>query len=223
MTEEEAQDWLKTTFDVSRETGARLSEFVAFVRREAQSQNLVATSTLDHIWSRHVVDSAQLLKFVPDSQPQKTWIDLGSGAGFPGIVVAILSAFQVTLVESRTRRIDYLHRAIALLDLEDRVSIAGMALERVETAPYQVISARAFAPLPRLLDLAARFSTDKTLWLLPKGRNAAKEWEEAQPVWHGDFRIEPSVTDAEAGIIVGHLAGKRANTANSAAKRQQNR
>jgi 16S rRNA (guanine527-N7)-methyltransferase len=222
MTEEEAQNWLKTTFDVSRETWDRLNEFVAFVHREAQSQNLVAASTLDHIWDRHIVDSAQLLKFVPDSQPQTTWIDLGSGAGFPGIVIAILSQVNVTLVESRTRRIDYLNRAIALLDLEDRVNVAGMALERVETAPYQVISARAFAPLPRLLDLAARFSTDKSLWLLPKGRNAAKEWEEAQPVWQGDFRIEPSVTDAEAGIIVGHLTGKRENNAKSAAKRQQN-
>lgn len=222
MTEEEAQNWLSTTFDVSRETLDQLNEFVAFVRREAQSQNLVAASTLDHLWDRHVVDSAQLLNFVPDNQAQASWIDLGSGAGFPGIVIAILSQFHVTLVESRARRIDYLHRAIALLDLEGCVSIAGMALERVETAPYQVISARAFAPLPRLLDLAARFSTDKSLWLLPKGRNAAKEWAEAQPVWQGDFRIEPSVTDAEAGIIVGHLTGKREDNAKPAAKRQQN-
>lgn len=221
MTEDDAQDWLNDRFDVSRETWERLTEFVAFVSREAQSQNLVAASTLDQIWNRHIVDSAQLLTFVPDNQPQKSWVDLGSGAGFPGIVVAILSQFKVTLVESRTRRIDYLHRAIALLNLEDRVTVAGMALERVETAPYQVISARAFAPLPRLLELAARFSTDKTLWLLPKGRNAAKEWEEAQPVWQADFRIEPSVTDADAGIIVGQLAGKRANTAGAAAKRQQ--
>lgn len=223
MTEDEAQNWISNSFAVSRETMDHMTEFVAFVRREAQSQNLVAASTLDQIWNRHVVDSAQLLNFVPNNQTQGKWIDLGSGAGFPGIVIAILSQFQVTLVESRTRRIDYLQRAIALLDLEDRVSVAGMALERFETAPYQVISARAFAPLPRLLELAARFSTDNSLWLLPKGRNAAKEWEEAQPVWQGDFRIEPSVTDAEAGIIVGHLTGKRGNNAKSAAKRQQNR
>ena len=222
MTEDEAQDWLNKTFDVPRETQEQLAEFVAFVRREAQSQNLVAASTLDQIWDRHVVDSAQLLNFVPKNEAQNSWIDLGSGAGFPGIVVAILSRFHVTLVESRTRRIDHLQRAIALLDLEDRVGIAGMALERVETAPYQVISARAFAPLPRLLDVAARFSTDKSLWLLPKGRNAAKEWEEARSAWQGDFRIEPSVTDADAGIIVGHLTGKRGNHDQPAAKRQQN-
>ena len=169
---------------------------------------MISASTLDHIWDRHIVDSAQLLRFCPTA-PQ-TWIDLGSGAGFPGIVVALLSDHQVTLVESRGRRIDYLQRAIALLDLEARVTVAGMPLERVETAPYSVISARAFAPLGRLFELAARFSTNKTLWLLPKGRNAAKEWDEVQSVWKGDLRIESSVTDAEAGILVGHLTGRGA-------------
>jgi 16S rRNA (guanine527-N7)-methyltransferase len=208
MTEDEARLWLKEDNPVSRETEEKLEAFIAFLKREAASQNLISASTLDHIWDRHIVDSAQLLRFCPDS-PQ-TWIDLGSGAGFPGIVVALLSDHQVTLVESRGRRIDYLQRAIALLDLEARVTVAGMPLERVETAPYSVISARAFAPLGRLFELAARFSTNKTLWLLPKGRNAAKEWDEVQSVWKGDLRIESSVTDAEAGILVGHLTGRGA-------------
>ena len=208
MTEDEAKLWLKEHHPVSRETEEKLEAFIAFLKREAASQNLISASTLDHIWDRHIVDSAQLLRFCPAS-PQ-TWIDLGSGAGFPGIVVALLSDHQVTLVESRGRRIDYLQRAIALLDLEARVTVAGMPLERVETAPYSVISARAFAPLGRLFELAARFSTNKTLWLLPKGRNAAKEWDEVQSVWKGDLRIESSVTDAEAGILVGHLTGRGA-------------
>jgi 16S rRNA (guanine527-N7)-methyltransferase len=164
---------------------------------------------MDHICSRHIIDSAQLMSFVAPSRPADNWIDLGSGAGFPGLVIAILSDFQVTLVESRARRIDYLERAVRMLDLEGRVRVAGMALERMETAPYSVISARAFAPLPRLFQVAVRFSTTKTLWLLPKGRNAAKEWQEVQSDWAGDFRIEPSVTDAEAGILVGHLSAKR--------------
>ena len=211
MTEEQAQDWLRANFDVSRETWERLEAFVAFLRREAASQNLIAASTLESIWSRHVVDSAQLLKLLPEGIPEEggSWIDLGSGAGFPGIVVAILSEYDVTLVESRGMRIDYLQRAIGLLDLEGKATLAGMALERLGTAPYSVISARAFAPLPRLFDLAARFSTDKTIWLLPKGRNAVKEWQEVQSVWTGNFRIEPSVTDAESGILVGQLSGMR--------------
>ena len=209
MTEQEAQDWLRANFDVSRETWERLESFIAYLKREVSSQNLIAASTLESIWSRHIVDSAQLLKLLPEAAPGNgKWIDLGSGAGFPGIVVAILSDHPVTLVESRGRRIDYLQRAIALLDLEN-LTLAGLPLERFKTAPYSVISARAFAPLPRLFDLAARFSTDKTNWLLPKGRNAVKEWEEVQAVWAGDFRIEPSVTDADSGILVGQLSAKR--------------
>lgn len=206
MTEVEAQDWLRAKFDVSRETWERLEAFIDFLRREASSQNLIAASTLESIWNRHVVDSAQLLKLLPaDTSRGGGWIDLGSGAGFPGIIIAILSGYHVTLVESRGRRIDYLQRAIGLLELEGRVTLAGMALERLETAPFSVISARAFAPLPRLFELAARFSTDKTIWLLPKGRNAVKEWNEVQPAWTGNFRIEASVTDAESGILVGQL------------------
>lgn len=209
MTEDEAHEWLRANFDVSRETWERLETFIAYLKREASSQNLIAASTLESIWSRHIVDSAQLLKLLPEAAPSNgKWLDLGSGAGFPGIVVAILSDHPVTLVESRGRRIDYLQRAIELLDL-DNLTLAGMPLERLETASYSVISARAFAPLPRLFDLAARFSTDKTNWLLPKGRNAVKEWEEVQPVWTGDFRIEPSVTDGDSGILVGQLSAKR--------------
>lgn len=221
MTEAEARHWLEEHFTVSRETGEKLEAFIAFLKREAESQNLISASTLDHIWDRHIVDSAQLLRFCPDG-PQ-TWIDLGSGAGFPGLVVALLSSHRVTLVESRGRRIEYLQRAIALLDLESQVTVAGMPLERVETAPYSVISARAFAPLDKLFDLAARFSTNKTLWLLPKGRNAAKEWEGVKSVWKGEFRIESSVTDAEAGILVGHLTGKNEKHTAAAAKRHQRR
>lgn len=210
MTEADARHWLEENFTVSRETEEKLEAFIAFLKREAESQNLISASTLDHIWDRHIVDSAQLLRFCPEG-PQ-TWIDLGSGAGFPGLVVALLSSHRVTLVESRGRRIEYLQRAIALLDLESQVTVAGMPLERVETAPYSVISARAFAPLDKLFDLAARFSTNKTLWLLPKGRNAVKEWEGVKSVWKGEFRIESSVTDAEAGILVGFLTGKDKDT-----------
>lgn len=223
MTEAEAQAWLLNNFHVSRETQERLEVFEAFLKHEALSQNLISSSTLDHVWNRHIVDSAQLLTLLPQDVPTRKWLDLGSGAGFPGIVVAILSDFKMTLVESRARRINYLQRAVALLDLEAQVEIAGMAVERLETAPYSVISARAFAPLPRLFGLSARFSTDKTVWLLPKGRNAAREWREVQPVWNGDFRVMNSVTDIEAGILVGQLTGKRENSAILAAKRQHRR
>lgn len=209
MTQAEAIAWLKAHLNVSRETLAALETFVEFLKREAESQNLISASTLDHIWSRHIVDSAQLLLFTDASARQNNWLDLGSGAGFPGLVIALLTNYNVTLVESRARRIDYLQRAVEMLDLTHRVRVAGVTLERLETAPYSVISARAFAPLPKLFDLAARFATNNTLWLLPKGRNAQAEWEGAQAQWSGNFRIMDSVTDQEAGILVGTLSGKR--------------
>ncbi len=208
MTEEEARTWLEQNFDVPRETWERLEAFVAFLKSEAATQNLISASTLDHIWARHIVDSAQLLAFAPNTSGR--WIDLGSGAGFPGIIIALLSDWHVTLVESRAKRIDYLNRAIEHLGLRGRAAVAGMPVERVETRNFDVISARAFAPLPKLLDLSARFSTDKTKWLLPKGRNAVNELEEAQKAWELDFTVQPSVTDPEAGILAGLVRGKRA-------------
>ena len=211
MTESEAIAWLQAQLHVSRETLEALDTFVAFLKREAESQNLISASTLDHIWARHIVDSAQLLLFTDTSAPPRNWLDLGSGAGFPGLVIALLTNHHVTLVESRARRIDYLQRAVDMLDLTHRVKVAGVTLERLETAPFSVISARAFAPLPKLFDLAARFATNNTLWLLPKGRNAKTEWEGAQALWDGNFQIMDSVTDQEAGILVGTLLGKRKN------------
>jgi len=211
MTESEAIAWLQAELHVSRETLEALDTFVAFLKREAESQNLISASTLDHIWSRHIVDSAQLLMFTNNSAPQSNWLDLGSGAGFPGLVIALLTNHHVTLVESRARRIDYLQRAVEMLDLTHRVKVAGVTLERLETAPFSVISARAFAPLPKLFDLAARFATNNTLWLLPKGRNAKAEWEGAWALWDGNFQVMDSVTDQEAGILVGTLLGKRKN------------
>ncbi len=205
MNEREARAWLQQNFSVSRETWEKLEAFVAFLTTEAQYQNLIARSTMEEIWARHIIDSAQLLKWLRPEHYNSNWIDLGSGAGLPGIVIALLSDFDVTLVESRAKRIDYLRRTVALLDIDRRVTIKGMPLERLETAPFSVISARAFAPLPRLFDLAQRFSTNNTLWLLPKGRNAAKEWNDIKESRKGEFRVEQSVTDADAGILVGYL------------------
>jgi 16S rRNA (guanine527-N7)-methyltransferase len=206
MTEDEARAWLVDSLDVPRETLVELEKFADFLKSEAGEQNLISAATLEHIWVRHIVDSAQLLKWAPDSGK---WLDLGSGAGFPGLIVALLGAHEVVLVESRARRIDYLNRAIVHLGLEDKAVVAGMSLERLESAPFSVISARAFAPLPKLLDLSQRFSTQKTQWLLPKGRNAVKELHEAHGRWQLDFAVEPSVTDVDSGILVGKVLGER--------------
>ena len=114
MTEQEAVLWLESELAVSRETMDALKTFVAFLKREASSQNLISASTLDHIWSRHIVDSAQLLQFLDYAPADTRWLDLGSGAGFPGLIIALLTDYNVTLVESRARRIDYLQRAVEM-------------------------------------------------------------------------------------------------------------
>jgi 16S rRNA (guanine527-N7)-methyltransferase len=199
MTEEEARAWLRARFDVSRETWSRLERFVTLLSAESARQNLIAASTLPTIWSRHIVDSAQLLTLAP---PRRSWIDLGSGAGFPGLIIAVLSEAEVTLVDSRRKRVEFLREAAELLAVQHRTMLRCSRVETLEDAQYDAISARAFAPLDRLLPLAARFARPDTIWLLPKGKSAISELEAVRRSWQGAFRVEPSVTDPDAAIIV---------------------
>jgi len=206
VTEEEAIYWLQARLDVPRETFERLEAFVALLIAETCNQNLIAASTLSLIWSRHVVDSAQLLPLAPPSGP---WVDLGTGAGFPGLIVAILSQRDVVLVESRPRRSQFLSSVIEKLDLGSRCTVAAARAEAVPARAFAVISARAFAPLDRLLDIGTRFADDETHWLLPKGRNAKAELDAVLGTWQGSFRIEPSVTDPDSAIIVAGQVRRR--------------
>jgi 16S rRNA (guanine527-N7)-methyltransferase len=190
----------RAALDVPRETMGRLEGFARLLAEENERQNLVSSGSLEHLWSRHVYDSAQLVRFAPADA--REWLDLGSGAGFPGLIVALLHPARVTLVEARKLRADFLRRAAEALGVTDKVAIVGARVEAVPPRVFDVISARAFAPLERLLTLASPFSTDSTVWILPKGRNAKSELEAVRSSWQGDFRLEPSLTDAEAGIVV---------------------
>ena len=198
----------RAALDVLRGTMDRLEGFVALLREENQRQNLVSRSSLEQVWSRHVLDSAQLIRLAPPAAG--TWLDLGSGPGLPGLIVALLHRSKVTLVESRRLRVDFLHRAAELLGVSGKVEIVCGRAETLEPRPFDVISARAFAPLGKLLAIGAAFSTKGTCWILPKGRSAKSELEEARASWQGDFRLEPSVTDADARIIVATGVGRRA-------------
>ena len=197
MNEAEARSWVERECNVPRETMAKLDAFADLLRAENERQNLVSRGTLDQLWLRHIADSAQLLRFAPAGA---SWIDLGTGAGFPGLVVAALHDGTVTLVEERRLRVAFLRRAAEVMDL--RIEVLHASAGRVPARPCDVISARALAPLERLLILGTAFSTQKSRWLLPKGRNAAAELAALDPSWQGDFRLEASVTDAEAQIIV---------------------
>ena len=198
MDEASARAWVQANFDVPRETMDRLDAFATLLSEENERQNLVSRTSLAEIWSRHIADSAQLLRFATD--PRATWVDLGSGAGFPGLVVAALRPGPVTLIEERRLRVEFLERAADLLAAD--VEIVPGKVERLKGRTFDVISARAFAPLDRLLALGTGLSTTKTLWLLPKGRNAETELAALDPSWQGDFRLEASVTDPAAQIIV---------------------
>ncbi len=201
MTEDEAKAWLKSNHDVSRETWERLEAFIALLVDEMSRQNLISKSSAEHMWARHIVDSAQLFVF---AQTEKSfWLDLGTGAGFPGMVAAIMTDHDVHMVESRNRRVEFLNNVVEKLDIGEKATVLGSQLEKIATQPAGIISARAFAPLDRLISLSHRFSTEKTVWLLPKGKNAVRELKALPPKQQKLFHVEQSLTDPEAGILVG--------------------
>ncbi|MDT9599561.1 16S rRNA (guanine(527)-N(7))-methyltransferase RsmG [Sphingosinicella rhizophila] len=203
MTEEEA----KARLDVPRETLERLEAFVSLLKEENRRQNLVSEASLAQVWSRHVLDSAQLLAFSP--APAARWLDIGTGAGFPGLIVAMLHRGKTVMVESRKLRTDFLHRAIALTDIGDRATIVETRVERMEGSLFDAISARACASLDQLFGLAARFAAPETRWILPKGRKAKSELDAALASWQGRFRLEPSLTDPDAMIVIGEAVHRR--------------
>lgn len=197
MTDEDARAWVSAT--VPRETEQSLSRFASLVIEANAAQNLIARSTEDHIWSRHIADSLQLLRFLPQTG---TICDLGSGPGFPGIPLAIATEARFVLVESRRRRIDFLLHCIAALGLGDRVDVFGGQAERLRHVPFAAITARAFAPLDRLFRTTDHLADRGTRWILPKGRGAAAELAAVRGSWQGNFRIERSLTDADASILI---------------------
>ena len=184
--------------DVSRETSDKLERFSEILLAENQIQNLISKSTEADLWTRHFADAAQLINYAPQGA---SWIDIGSGAGLPGLVIAILTGAPVTLVEPRRLRAQFLSRAVAALDLTN-VAILQAKGEAVPRARYGVITARAVASIDRLFGMTAHLSHGGTLWVLPKGQSAKSELDEARKSWQGAFRLEPSRTDPDARILI---------------------
>jgi 16S rRNA (guanine527-N7)-methyltransferase len=204
MTEEEARGWIAHEFGAA---GVGLMErFVALVLAESEQQNLVARSTINAIWSRHVVDSAQLIPLAGGTCG--SWLDVGSGAGFPGIVVSALTERPVILAEPRKRRVMFLEQVIEALDLGARVLIHPGKVESLHVAA-DVISARAVAPLIDLFAGAEACSSKETRWLLPKGQSARDEVAIAQRAWHGAFHVEQSLTNSGSLIVVARGVARR--------------
>jgi 16S rRNA (guanine527-N7)-methyltransferase len=207
-------------FNVPRETIHRLERFADLLAHWQKRTNLVAPSTLPTLWSRHFADSAQLTTLAPKA---RLWLDLGTGAGFPGLVIAILKTgtpnFCMHLVESNRKKCAFL--AEVARTTRAPVGIHAMRVEDLAESPNRlapdVVSARALAPLPRLFELAAPFFVADTGGLFLKGREAEAEVEAAEAEWDFTARLVPSLTAANSHIVevmslrrrVGSEAGSR--------------
>ena len=196
MTEDEARAWAEARFDAA--AIARLDQLAAIVTVESDQQNLIARSTLETIWARHIVDSLQLLPLAP---AEGDWLDIGSGAGFPGLAVACAQPDRpILLAEPRRLRADFLRDTAASLGL-DQVEVVTCKVQYVETS-FAVISARAVSQVDALLASAIQCARKETVWLLPKGRAAREEVARAKRNWHGVFHVEQSITDPESSIVI---------------------
>jgi 16S rRNA (guanine527-N7)-methyltransferase len=200
-------------FKVSREITEKLEIYAALLRQWQKTINLVAPSTLDDVWHRHFADSAQLITFAPPGEGR--WLDVGSGAGFPGMVLAILrseiSPARSTLIESDTRKAAFLAEVgrktgVAVDILPTRIEITST---RVKVDEVQCVTARALAPLPRLLGLVLPYYSERTIGMFLKGREVAAEIEEARKSWDFSVDLKPSLTDPEGRVaLIGELRAK---------------
>ncbi|MCH5378147.1 MAG: 16S rRNA (guanine(527)-N(7))-methyltransferase RsmG [Planctomycetes bacterium] len=195
---------MRELLSVSRETEARLHRFADHLKRWTRAKNLVGPETLTSLWTRHIADSAQVLAAVPDS---RRWVDLGSGAGFPGLIVAILIAdmpgASVHLVESNGRKCAFLRAAA-----RDCGAPAHIHNDRIEKfvenwrAPVDVVTARALAPLGKLVEMAAPLIKSGALAVFHKGQDVERELTEASTCWTLDYELVPSQTQGGSALVI---------------------
>tara|TARA_R110002094_G_scaffold26875_2_gene39589 strand:- start:583 stop:1203 length:621 start_codon:yes stop_codon:yes gene_type:complete len=189
--------------NVSRETIVRLEAFAALAAKWNPRINLVARSTLADLWTRHIVDSAQIFQYAPVDA--RHWVDIGSGGGFPGIVVATMAAdlcpeMQFTLIESDQRKATFLRTAARELKLN--VVVLADRVELVAPQNADILSARALSSLQDLFPLISRHLAPHALSILPKGKSFAEEISAAQQNWRFELVAHPSMTEPDARILV---------------------
>lgn len=200
MTEGEARACIEQR--VSRETLDRLDLYETLLRKWQATINLVSPSTLPALWSRHMLDSAQLMSHVPAAA--RNWIDLGSGGGFPGLVCAAIAAeahpeIAVTLVEADLRKAAFLRETARQLGL--RVGVLSRRVEDLVTMRADIVSARALAPLSVLCTYAQPHLAENGICLFQKGARYREELATAERDWQMTYSVIPSITDADAVLI----------------------
>ncbi|KQO43242.1 16S rRNA (guanine(527)-N(7))-methyltransferase RsmG [Methylobacterium sp. Leaf85] len=188
--------------NVSRETAAALDIYVEQLRRWQNVKNLVGPATLAEVWTRHIADALQLLDLAPTAT---TWLDLGSGAGIPGLILAIAGrerpGFQVDLIESNARKCAFLTEAARLMKAPARVRNLRIEDAVADHVGIDVVCARALAPLHQLLDWTEPLLTTGTTALFPKGRDAQAELTAAAQRWRFVYDLVTSRTESEARIV----------------------
>lgn len=193
---------LETSFDVSRETLLNLKSYVDLIIKWNPKINLVSKSTLDDIWNRHIEDSLQV--YFQAERPEGTWLDIGSGGGLPGLVVAILAKenapdLKVRMIESDQRKSVFLRTVIRELSLN--ASVETQRIEKAIPAKADILSARALADLSDLLGFAELHLDQNGYCLFPKGKNWRNEIKNAEESWRFEYDVFTSVTDADAVVL----------------------
>lgn len=183
---------------VSRETLERLKTYEALVRKWTPRVNLISASTIDDLWHRHIEDSLQLLDCI--SEEPKTWVDLGSGGGFPGVVIAIAAPeISMTLIESDARKCAFLQTA--LRETGTQATVLNKRIEQAPPSSADIVSARALAALPKLIELANPHLRPGGILLAPKGANHREEVESALENWSFHCEYYPSKTNPNSSIL----------------------
>lgn len=197
-----SKDDFQAVTGLSAEVAEQFEKWQNLLSHWNVSINLVQKDTIAQFWARHALDSAQLFEHIP--KDARRCLDLGAGAGFPGLALAIMGAgrdgFHVDLVESNGKKISFLRTVIRELSLP--ASALKVRAEEMDSKPYDVISARAFAPLPNLLDYAAPFWAEHTVGVFPKGRNYQSELDAARESYNYDVTLQNSRSDDEAKILI---------------------
>ncbi|NKB55465.1 MAG: 16S rRNA (guanine(527)-N(7))-methyltransferase RsmG [Alphaproteobacteria bacterium] len=183
--------------NVSRETLERLTLYSGLLRKWAQRVNLVGKSTLDDVWRRHMLDSAQLLTHIPAAS--QNLVDLGSGAGFPGMVLAIMGVPDVHLIESNAKKCAFLREVARLTGAP--VTIHNVRIEAPPPLKADVVTARALAPMPLLFEYAQSYLGPNSICLFLKGRGVEEELTELRKIWNIRENRYRSVTDTEGFIL----------------------
>ena len=198
---------------VSRETFKALVAFEEMFQKWSQKINLSASSTLEDVWIRHILDSAQLFRLAPGA---KRWLDLGSGGGFPGLIVAFLlkerPGGKIDLVESNRKKAGFLQAAIGQFHLPARVYAQRIDDAHGTIDPPQIVTARALAPLPALLELTEPWLTKCAVGLFHKGREYRREIQESTDMWSFDLVEHRSKVDPHGVILeISHLKRRAPN------------